>query len=125
MSTLAADKLPVGLCSGTSQAAPHVAALAGILFELAPDKKPAEIADILRKSAKTPDGATQAPTIDALEAVAAVAPEKTRLLADLDGDGTVTASDLAIFSRQLASLSTAATTNAAFTEDLNGDGVID
>ena len=125
MSTLAADKLPIGVCSGTSQAAPHVAALAGILFELAPDKKPAEIADILRKSARTPAGAAQAPTVDALEAVAAVAPEETRLLADLDGDGTVTSSDLAIFSRQIASLSDAATKNAAFTEDLNGDGVID
>ncbi|MBN8912310.1 MAG: M4 family metallopeptidase [Rhizobiales bacterium] len=125
MSTLAADKLPIGVCSGTSQAAPHVAALAGILFELAPDKKPAEIADILRKSAHTPDGAKQAPTIDALEAVAAVAPEQARLLADFDGDGVVTSSDLAIFSRQLASLSNAATKNAAFTEDLNGDGVID
>ncbi len=44
MSTLAADKVPFGVCSGTSQAAPHVAALAAILFELAPDKKPAEIA---------------------------------------------------------------------------------
>ncbi len=125
MSTLAADKLPIGICSGTSQAAPHVAALAGILFELAPDKKPAEIADILRKTALTPSGATQAPTVDALEAVAAVAPEQTRLLADLDSDGMVTASDLAIFSRQLASLSDAAMKNAAFTEDLNGDGVID
>jgi Zn-dependent metalloprotease len=125
MSTLDADKLPIGICSGTSQAAPHAAALAGILFELAPDKKPAEIAEILRKSARTPDGAKQAPTIDALEAVAAVAPEQTRLLADFDGDGAVTASDLAIFSRQLTSLSDAATKNAAFTEDLNGDGVID
>ncbi len=125
MSTLAADKLPVGVCSGTSQAAPHVAALAAILFELAPDRKPAEIATILRQSARTPAGATQAPTIDALDAVAAVAPEPTRLIADLDGDGLVTASDLAIFSRQLALLSDAATKNAAFTEDLNGDGAID
>ncbi|WP_291179042.1 M4 family metallopeptidase [Hyphomicrobium sp.] len=126
MSTLAADKLPIGVCSGTSQAAPHVAALAGILFELAPDKKPAEIAEVLRKSATAaPGGAAQAPTIDALEAVAAVAPEVMPLLGDLDGDGVVSASDLAIFSRQLAALKNAATANAAFTEDLNGDGVID
>ena len=75
MSTLAADKLPVGVCSGTSQAAPHVAALAGLMFELAPDKKPAEIAAALIASAHAaPDGAKQAPTIDALDAVAAVHP---------------------------------------------------
>ncbi|WP_072396628.1 M4 family metallopeptidase [Hyphomicrobium sp. CS1GBMeth3] len=126
MSTLAADKLPLGVCSGTSQAAPHVAALAGILFELAPDKSPAEIAEVLRASAHAPGGTTgQAPTVDALEAVAAVAPEQMKLLGDLDGDGTVDASDLAIFARQLETLKAAATANAAFTEDLNGDGVID
>lgn len=126
MSTLAADKQPFGICSGTSQAAPHVAALAGLLFELAPDKKPGEIAEVLRSSATpAPTGEAQAPTVDALDAVAAVAPESVRLLADLDGDGTVTSSDLAIFSRQLGSLTSAATANAAFTEDLNGDGIID
>lgn len=126
MSTLAADKLPLAVCSGTSQAAPHVAALAGILFELAPEKSPAEIAEVLRAHATLPAGASgQAPTIDALEAVAAVAPDQVRLLADLDGDGTVGASDLAIFARQLEALRHAATANAAFTEDLNGDGVID
>lgn len=125
MSTLAGDK-PVWLCNGTSQASPHVAALAALLFELAPDKKPAKIAEVLRKSATPPpEGAKQAPTIDALEAVAAVAPEETRLLADLNNDGTVTSSDLDIFSRQLASLNNAATKNAAFVEDLNGDGVVD
>lgn len=126
MSTLAADKLPVWVCSGTSQAAPHVAALAAILFELAPDKSPAEIAKALRESATAPPaGAAQAPTIDALEAVAAVAPEAVRRLADLDGDGAVGPGDLAAFARQLAALSEAATANAAFTEDLNGDGVVD
>ena len=126
MSTLSADKLPLGVCSGTSQAAPHVAALAAILFELAPGKSPAEIAEILRTSATPPKtGEARAPAIDALEAVAAVAPEEVRKLADLDGDGVVGSSDLAIFSRQLATLSSAATANTAFTEDLNGDGVID
>ena len=126
MSTLAADKVPFGVCSGTSQAAPHVAALAAILFELAPDKKPAEIAAILRKSATPPpSGAAQAATIDALEAVSEAAPQAARLVADLDGDGAVGPSDLALFSRQIASLANAATANAAFTEDLNGDGVVD
>lgn len=126
MSTLAADRAPIGICSGTSQAAPHVAGLAAILFELAPDKSPAEIADVLRTSA-TPakDGEANAATIDALEAVVKVAPESVRLLADLNGDGAVDAGDLALFSRQLDLLSSAATANAAFTEDLNGDGVID
>ncbi|HEX2839887.1 M4 family metallopeptidase [Hyphomicrobium sp.] len=126
MSTLAADKLPFGVCSGTSQAAPHVAALAAILFELAPDKKPAEIAKVLEASATAPPtGITRAPMIDALDAVAQVAPQSVRLLADLDGDGVVGPSDLAAFSRQVATLSSAATANTAFTEDLNGDGVID
>ncbi|MGE3227832.1 MAG: M4 family metallopeptidase [Hyphomicrobium sp.] len=125
MSTLAADKAPVGLCSGTSQAAPHVAALAGLLFELAPDKKPAEIAAILKSTAHKPGDAKQAPTIDALEAVQAAAPEQTRLIADLDNDGVVGASDVSAFSRQMTAISSAASTNAAFTEDLNGDGVID
>jgi len=126
MSTLSPDKLPLGVCSGTSQAAPHVAALAAILFELAPDKTPAEIAEILKASA-TPakQGETHAPAIDALEAATRLVPEEVRLLADLDGDGAVGPSDLAVFSRQLATLSSAATQNAAFTEDLNGDGVID
>lgn len=125
MSTLAKDK-PIWLCNGTSQAAPHVAALAALLFELAPDKKPAEIAEILRASATAPPtGSKQAPTIDALEAVATVAPDETRLLADIDGDGVVGPSDLAAFKRQFDVIRSAATTNAAFTEDLNGDGVID
>lgn len=126
MSTLAADKLPFAVCSGTSQAAPHVAALAAILFELAPDKKPAEIAEAIKASAMAaPAGEKQAPTIDALQAVATIAPDALRAVADLDNDGSVGPSDLAAFSRQLATLSAAATTNAAFTEDLNGDGVID
>jgi Zn-dependent metalloprotease len=126
MSTLAADKLPFGVCSGTSQAAPHVAALAAILFELAPDKTPAQIAEALQATAtQAPTGAARAPSIDALEAVAQVAPQSVSLLADLDKDGLVGPSDLAAFSRQIATLNSAATTNAAFTEDLNGDGVID
>jgi len=125
MSTLAADKVPVAVCEGTSQAAPHVSALAAVLFELAPDKKPAEIAAILKSTAHKHGNDPQAPTIDALEAVAAVAPEQTRLLADLDLDGVVGPGDIAAFSRQMTALSSAATSNAAFTEDLNGDGVID
>ncbi|MDX2168421.1 MAG: S8 family serine peptidase [Deltaproteobacteria bacterium] len=51
MSTLASRRESYGLCSGTSQAAPHVAALAAILFELAPEKTPAEIANVIRATA--------------------------------------------------------------------------
>lgn len=126
MSTLEADKLPFGICSGTSQAAPHISALAAILFELAPDKKPAEIAEILKASVVAPtDGEAHAGMVDGLDAVLKVAPDAQKLLADLDGDGVVGSNDLLIFKHQLATLQSAATTNAAFTEDLNGDGVVD
>jgi Zn-dependent metalloprotease len=126
MSTLAGGRDSFGVCSGTSQAAPHVAALAAILFELDPSKKPAEIADIIKKSATPPkEGSKAAGTIDALEAALALSPVNMRYAADLDNDGKVGESDLRIFKRQLAIIESAATTNAAFTEDLNGDGVVD
>jgi Zn-dependent metalloprotease len=125
MSTLDAAKLPFGVCSGTSQASPHAAALAAILFELAPTKTPAEIADAIRSSATPAKDGGHAAEIDALDAVLKVAPETARLLADLDRDGVVGPSDLALFSRQMTAIQSAATSNTAFTEDLNGDGVID
>lgn len=61
MSTLTARQESYGMCSGTSQAAPHVAALAAILFELAPDKTPAEIARIIKDTAATPAPPAAAP----------------------------------------------------------------
>ncbi len=126
MSTLAGGRDSFGVCSGTSQAAPHVAALAAILFELDPSKKPAEIADIIKKSATPPkEGSKAAGTIDALEAVVDLSPVNMRYAADLDNDGKVGESDLRIFKRQLGIIESAATTNAPFTEDLNGDGVVD
>lgn len=126
MSTIDANRMPFGVCSGTSQAAPHVAALAAILFELAPDKSPSDIARILRETG-TPaeEDEENAPAIDAFDAVVALAPDKARLVADLDSDGVVGPNDLALFQRHLESLATAATANTAFAEDLNGDGVID
>lgn len=126
MSTLDAKRLPFAVCSGTSQAAPHVAALAAILFELAPDKSPAEIAKALRESG-TPalEDEENAPTVDAFDAVVAVAPDKARLIADLDNDGIVGPNDLALFARHLETVASAATRNVAFSEDLNGDGIID
>lgn len=126
MSTLDATRMPFAVCSGTSQAAPHAAAVAAILFELAPEKSPAEIAELLA-STGTPalEDEENAPTIDAFDAVVAAAPEKARLIADLDNDGVVGPNDLALFARQLEAVATAATANTAFGEDLNGDGVID
>ena len=47
LSTVASPDSGFALCSGTSQAAPHVTALAGMLFELNPAKTPAEIIEII------------------------------------------------------------------------------
>ncbi len=127
MSTLAASgPASLGVCSGTSQATPHVAALAALLFELDPTKKPADIIAALKASATPPvAGSAAAPSIDALEAVLALSRTNGSLLADLDHDGVVGPGDLAVFKKQAAEIEAAATTNAPFTEDLNGDGAID
>jgi len=125
MSTLAHGVSAFAVCSGTSQAAPHVAALAAILFELDPTKKPWEILDLIKATATPrPEGSIGAPTIDALEAALQIAGTKS-LLADLDGSGTVDGADLASFKRQLDAIRASATTEAAFSEDLNGDGTVD
>ncbi len=126
MSTLApAGPASFGVCSGTSQAAPHVAALAALLFELDPTKKPADVVAALKGSATpAPAGSAAAPSIDALEAVLSSSRANGTLLADLDADGTVGPGDLTVYKRQSAAITAAATTNTAFTEDLNGDGVI-
>lgn len=126
MSTLATGQNAFGVCSGTSQAAPHIAALATILFELDPSKKPADVAAVIKTAAHAPKpGSKAAPTADALDSVAALAPGTMSLAADLDGNGKIDEDDLGIFSRQLALIDAAATSNAPFNEDLNGDGVID
>lgn len=126
MSALATGREAQGVCSGTSQAAPHVAALAAILFELNPTASPKAVIDAIKASGqvgKTTGGA--APAVDALDAVVQMSPDALKLAADLDGDGQVGSRDVAIFSRQLALIDEASLKNAAFTEDLNGDGAID
>lgn len=125
MSTLATGRDALGICSGTSQAAPHVAGLAAILFELDPARTPGEVANIIKTSALPAREGLAAPSIDALESVLALSTENARLAADLDGNGSVDDGDLRIFARHLELIGSAATTNAAFTEDLNGDGAVD
>lgn len=123
MSTLGSTTSPFGVCSGTSQAAPHVAAVAGLLFELAPEKTPEEMIAALKESGLS--GEARAPRIDAIAAAASISETARKRLADLDGNGTIDAADVKVFARALASIEAAAATEVAFTEDLNGDGVID
>jgi hypothetical protein len=128
MSTIATKDSGYAVCSGTSQAAPHVTALAGILFELAPTKSPADIIDIITKTAQPPITPGAAPALDALEAVLRVVPDPIvllRHLADLNGDGKVDAEDLEIFKTHLTAIEAAKTSDEPFTIDLNGDGAID
>jgi subtilisin family serine protease len=124
VSTLAGVSDSYGACSGTSQASPHVAALAAILFELDPTKTPAEIADIIRSSAvqTSPDAA---PRIDALAAVLKLSRDNLRYLVDLNGDGKVDAADLEIYKTHLAILADADINGSHIALDLNGDGNID
>lgn len=126
-----------GICQGTSQATPHVAGVALLLFELDPSKKPAQIADILRASAykpavvpggppKPPGG----PRLDALEAVLQLSVYNKNMqtfvyLADLNLDGKVDIEDMKIFAKHLAMLEDNRKNGTPFTEDLNGDGVVD
>jgi subtilisin family serine protease len=128
LSTIASSDSGYAVCSGTSQAAPHVTALAGILFELAPTKTPAEIIEIIAKSSRSAISPGAAPRVDALEAVLRVAPDPKlflRYLADLNGDGKVDADDLLIFKAQLTEIEAAKNSEEPFTSDLNGDGVVD
>ena len=124
MSTFASDKVPYGVCSGTSQAAPHVAGLAAILFELDPTKTPVEIAEILRSSAIPSSEKGVAPMIDALGAVLKLN-GTAQLLADLNDDAKVDSADLAIFKKQMITIESAKFGAQTIDEDLNGDGRID
>jgi subtilisin family serine protease len=125
LSTLSTGEGAYGVCSGTSQAAPHVAALANLMFELDPTKKAYEIADIIRGTAVNQASGPGAPVIDALNAVLAVSPNSLTRLADLNGDGKVDARDLEIFARDMSELTANRTKATPFTRDLNGDGVVD
>jgi hypothetical protein len=89
------------LCTGTSQAAPHVAAIAAMLFELAPDKKPRDIAAAIKKTARSTGQRFSAGQADPLNAALEVAPDALRLLADLNSDGEVNKLDLAVFKQRL------------------------
>jgi subtilisin family serine protease len=126
MSTLAGVSDEYGLCSGTSQAAPHVTALASILFELSPKSTPAQISEIIRSSAVAANGSGAAPRIDAMAAVLKLdVTTNLKMLADLDGDGRVDEDDLLIVKQQMAVLEAARQTAGRIEIDLNGDGDID
>lgn len=132
LSTLAKGDAPYGLCDGTSMASPHAAAVATLLFELAPDKTPEQIIDVMVKSAiPKPDGAIGAPRLDALEAVLRLSPfadgrnDNLRRLVDLNGDGKVDTADMKEFARRLAIVTENRTNGTPFAEDLNGDMVAD
>jgi Subtilase family/Dockerin type I domain len=137
LSTLVAGKQDYHVCQGTSQAAPHVSGIAALLFELAPSKRPAEIADIIRTSAIKPSQAPGAqiaplgPRLDALDAVLRLSPfadsrnENLVRLADLNRDGKVDIEDLRIFAKHIAAIEDNRANGTAFTGDLNGDGAVD
>jgi subtilisin family serine protease len=125
LSTMWPGDTPYGVCSGTSQASPHVAGLATLLFELDPTKKPADIANIIKASATKPASGAGAPRIDAFDAVLALSPDNLTRLADLNNDGKVDALDLAIFARQIKAINDNRANGTVFTEDLNGDGIVD
>jgi Subtilase family/Dockerin type I domain len=123
MSTLAGVSDGYGLCSGTSQATPHVTALAAILFELDPKKSPAEIAEVIRSSAQAgSEGKT--PRVDALAAVFKLSPDNIKYLVDLNGDGKVDSVDLEIIKTHLLVLDDARRNGTPIGIDLNGDGDI-
>jgi subtilisin family serine protease len=126
MSTIATARQPYAVCSGTSQAAPHVTALAAMLFDLDPSKKAVEVADIMRKTATPSTDGKSAPQVDFLEAVLTLAGKKALLyLADLNQDGKVDAADLAIFKDHMLALEAARFDGSPITIDLNGDGRVD
>ena len=121
MSTLAGVSDGYGLCSGTSQATPHVTALAAILFELDPKKSPAEVAEIIRSSAQ-PGLDSKTPRADALAAVLKLSKDNIKYLVDLNGDGKVDSADLEILKTHLVVLDDAKRNGTQIAIDLNGDG---
>ena len=126
MSTLSGRRRTYGVCSGTSQAAPHVAALAAILMEAAPGLSPARIASVIRASAVPSPEKDAAPRADALNAMIRVRPDALRRLADLNSDNRVDSDDLATFRLHRAALTTVfRSTNGRYFFDLNGNGAIE
>lgn len=126
MSTIGGRTSTYAICDGTSQAAPHVTALAAILMELAPTKTPAEIVEIITKSAiPDPEGGT-APRIDAFEAAIRAQPKLLTALADLNADGTVDATDLALFKRHQVAMTTVfKSTLGSYFYDHNENGQVE
>lgn len=125
MSTLAASPRSYGLCSGTSQAAPHVSALAALLFELSPESRPAEVASIIKNTSTVARDATSAPQIDALAAVLEASPSSARLLLDLNGDDRVDRADLVVFRDRYVMLHQLRSGLVSASFDMNGDGAVD
>ena len=122
------------LCSGTSQAAPYVSAIAALLFELEPDKKPSEIADIIKKTARPTTDKFEAAQVDPLEAILESMPDAMTMLADLNGDGVVDKKDLLAFKDNMDAMQLVASANgrgagslaaSADSVDANHDGVPD
>jgi len=124
LSTLASETDPYGVCSGTSQAAPHVAALAALLLELDPSKTPAQIVKIITSSAKTGTEDGGAPRVDALAAVLSLSNKNLKILADLNGDNKVDSQDMDVFRSDLITLE-GGRFGGWIRKDLNGDGIVD
>ena len=126
MSTIGGRRARYAICEGTSQSAPHVTAIASILLELAPEKSPAEIAELIKASAVPhPDGSV-APRVDALEAALKARPEALTVLADLNNDGTVDGDDLATYRRHREAMTSVfKSTLGTYFLDLNGNGQIE
>jgi hypothetical protein len=115
------------ICSGTSFAAAHVAALALILFELDPTLTAAQVAQLTVETAAKAAEEGVAPRIDALAAVLKLHKSNIELLVDLDEDGTIGEKDIQTFARQLAEYKNepgAGTTFAWRLSDFDGDGRI-
>jgi subtilisin family serine protease len=124
MSTFGSTTTPFGICDGTSQAAPHIAGLATVLFQLDPTRSPADIIDVIRRASFSAGKDRGAPRADALNAVMQLDRSNLTRLADLNDDGRVDAADLEIFIRDMTAIQDGRF-GAAITRDLNGDGVID
>ena len=126
MSTIGGRASNYAICDGTSQAAPHVTALAAILMELAPAKTPAEIVELISKSAIADPSGQTAPRVDALEAVLKAEPKLLTALADLNADGTVDDADLDLFKRHQVAMTTVfKSTLGSYFYDHNDNGQVE
>ncbi len=126
MSTIGGRRARYAICEGTSQSAPHVTAVASILLELAPEKSPADIAELIKASAVPDPTGSVAPRVDALEAVLKARPEALTVLADLNNDGIVDADDLATYRRHREAMTSVfKSTLGTYFLDLNDNGQIE